>query len=91
MTILRITCTLCEMWSAHQAPLLRRFSPGPPSISPPFEEAVERLATKVLLTMPECVKKTIESVRKHKLTHWDHDRESNLEAILPKSRRQEEV
>jgi 6-oxo-cyclohex-1-ene-carbonyl-CoA hydrolase len=29
------------------------------------------------LTMPECLTKTIESVRKHKLEHWDRNRETN--------------
>ncbi len=27
--------------------------------------------------MPGCLSKTIESVRKHKLSHWDKNRESN--------------
>ena len=27
--------------------------------------------------MPGCLSKTIESVRKHKLEHWDRNRESN--------------
>jgi 6-oxo-cyclohex-1-ene-carbonyl-CoA hydrolase len=27
--------------------------------------------------MPDCLTKTIESVRKHKLEHWDRNRESN--------------
>jgi 6-oxo-cyclohex-1-ene-carbonyl-CoA hydrolase len=27
--------------------------------------------------MPGCVSKTIESVRKHKLAHWDMNRETN--------------
>jgi 6-oxo-cyclohex-1-ene-carbonyl-CoA hydrolase len=29
------------------------------------------------LTMPGCLTKTLESVRKHKLLHWDRNRESN--------------
>jgi 6-oxocyclohex-1-ene-carbonyl-CoA hydrolase len=42
-----------------------------------LDEAVEALATKLLMTMPGCLSKTIESVRKHKLEHWDRNRESN--------------
>jgi 6-oxo-cyclohex-1-ene-carbonyl-CoA hydrolase len=29
------------------------------------------------MTMPDCLSKTIESVRKHKLAHWDRNRETN--------------
>ena len=29
------------------------------------------------MTMPGCLTKTVESVRKHKLAHWDRNRESN--------------
>jgi 6-oxo-cyclohex-1-ene-carbonyl-CoA hydrolase len=29
--------------------------------------------------MPGCLTKTVESVRKHKLEHWDRNRESNRE------------
>jgi 6-oxo-cyclohex-1-ene-carbonyl-CoA hydrolase len=29
------------------------------------------------MTMPGCLAKTIESVRKHKLEHWDRNRETN--------------
>ena len=42
-----------------------------------LDEAVEQLCTKLLHTMPECLTKTIESVRKHKLEHWDRNRETN--------------
>ena len=42
-----------------------------------LDEAVEVLAGKLLQTMPGCVTKTIESVRKHKLAHWDRNRETN--------------
>ncbi len=27
--------------------------------------------------MPDCLTKTIESLRKHKLEHWDRNRETN--------------
>ena len=29
------------------------------------------------MTMPGCLTKTIESLRKHKLEHWDRNRETN--------------
>lgn len=42
-----------------------------------LDEAVDALCTKLLYTMPDCVTKTIESLRKHKLEHWDRNRETN--------------
>ncbi|HZL98841.1 MAG TPA: 6-oxocyclohex-1-ene-1-carbonyl-CoA hydratase, partial [Planctomycetota bacterium] len=42
-----------------------------------LDQEVDRLVTKLALTMPGCLAKTIESVRKHKLEHWDRNRESN--------------
>jgi 6-oxo-cyclohex-1-ene-carbonyl-CoA hydrolase len=42
-----------------------------------LDEAVEGLCTKFLYTMPDCLIKTIESLRKHKLQHWDKNREAN--------------
>ena len=42
-----------------------------------LDEAVEQMCTKLLHTMPDCLTKTIESMRKHKLEHWDRNRESN--------------
>src|SRR6187455_1163161 len=42
-----------------------------------LDEAVDELSTKLLMTMPGCLSKTIESVRKHKLEHWDRNREAN--------------
>jgi len=42
-----------------------------------LDEAVEQMCTKLLYTMPDCLTKTIESLRKHKLEHWDRNRESN--------------
>ena len=42
-----------------------------------LDEAVDRMATKLLYTMPDCLTKTIESLRKHKLEHWDRNRETN--------------
>jgi 6-oxocyclohex-1-ene-carbonyl-CoA hydrolase len=42
-----------------------------------LDHAVEQLCTKLLYTMPDCLIKTIESLRKHKLEHWDQNKESN--------------
>ncbi|HVS31367.1 MAG TPA: 6-oxocyclohex-1-ene-1-carbonyl-CoA hydratase [Thermoanaerobaculia bacterium] len=42
-----------------------------------LDDAVDDLATKLLYTMPDCLTKTVESIRKHKLEHWDRNRESN--------------
>ena len=42
-----------------------------------LDEAVETLCTNLLYTMPDCLIKTIESLRKHKLEHWDRNRETN--------------
>ncbi|MFZ0981089.1 MAG: hypothetical protein WAN23_16925, partial [Candidatus Acidiferrales bacterium] len=42
-----------------------------------LDEAVDQMCTKLLYTMPDCLIKTIESLRKHKLVHWDKNRESN--------------
>jgi 6-oxo-cyclohex-1-ene-carbonyl-CoA hydrolase len=36
----------------------------------PLDEAVERLATRILHTFPDCIRKTLESARKKKLQHW---------------------
>ena len=42
-----------------------------------LDAAVDELVTALALTMPGCLSKTVESVRKHKLAHWDKNRESN--------------
>jgi len=42
-----------------------------------LDHAVDGLCTKLLMTMPGCLSKTVESVRKHKLSHWDQNRETN--------------
>lgn len=42
-----------------------------------LDDAVEQLCTKLLYTMPDCLTKTLESLRKHKLEHWDANKESN--------------
>ncbi len=43
----------------------------------PLDKLVDEMVTKLLMTFPGCTRKTIESVRKHKLEHWDQNKESN--------------
>jgi 6-oxo-cyclohex-1-ene-carbonyl-CoA hydrolase len=42
-----------------------------------LDETVDKLAYSLAMTMPGCLTKTVESLRKHKLQHWDRNRESN--------------
>jgi 6-oxo-cyclohex-1-ene-carbonyl-CoA hydrolase len=42
-----------------------------------LDAEVERLIFKLASTMPGCLSKTIESVRKHKLEHWNRNKETN--------------
>ena len=42
-----------------------------------LDEAVDKICTKLLMTFPDCTTKTIESVRKKKLEHWDRNKETN--------------
>jgi 6-oxocyclohex-1-ene-carbonyl-CoA hydrolase len=42
-----------------------------------LDRAVNRLSAKLLMTMPDCLTKTIESVRKKKLEHWQRNSETN--------------
>ena len=42
-----------------------------------LDKAVELLSTKLLHTMPNCLSKTLNSIRKKKLEHWDKNKESN--------------
>ncbi len=44
-----------------------------------LDEAVETLCTKILMLMPECVSKTLSSLRKHKQWHWDNTSVTNRE------------
>jgi 6-oxo-cyclohex-1-ene-carbonyl-CoA hydrolase len=44
-----------------------------------LDQAVERLCTKLLMLMPECLSKTISSLRKHKQWHWDNTSVTNRE------------
>ena len=42
-----------------------------------LDAAVDSMVTRLMMTMPGCVSKTIQSLRKHKLVHWDKNRETN--------------
>ncbi len=42
-----------------------------------LDEAVQRFVYRLAMTMPGSLSKTIESLRKHKLAHWDRNKESN--------------
>ncbi|MFH1919970.1 MAG: 6-oxocyclohex-1-ene-1-carbonyl-CoA hydratase [Planctomycetota bacterium] len=42
-----------------------------------LDREVSKLVYSLAMTMPGCLTKTIESVRKHKLEHWDRNKESN--------------
>jgi 6-oxo-cyclohex-1-ene-carbonyl-CoA hydrolase len=44
-----------------------------------LDQAVEALCTKLLMLMPDCVSKTVNSVRKHKQRHWDANSITNRE------------
>lgn len=42
-----------------------------------LDAEVDALVYKLANTFPGCLSKTLESVRKHKLEHWDRNRETN--------------
>lgn len=42
-----------------------------------LDTAVEKFCTKLMYTFPNCMSKTINSIRKTKLEHWDKNKESN--------------
>ncbi len=42
-----------------------------------LDEAVEKMCTKLMYLMPNCLSKTINSIRKKKLEYWDKNKESN--------------
>jgi 6-oxo-cyclohex-1-ene-carbonyl-CoA hydrolase len=44
-----------------------------------LDAAVERWCSRILMLMPECVSKTVSSVRKHKQHHWDANSVTNRE------------
>ncbi|MBK7398012.1 MAG: 6-oxocyclohex-1-ene-1-carbonyl-CoA hydratase [Myxococcales bacterium] len=43
----------------------------------PLDQVVDRLATKLLHTFPDCTRKTLESLRKKKLEHWFQNAETS--------------
>ena len=43
----------------------------------PLDKAVNDLVTKLMYTMPDCASKTLNSLRKKKLEHWDRNQQSN--------------
>lgn len=43
----------------------------------PLDAEVDAICTKILNTFPGCMSKSVESVRKHKLAHWDKNKETN--------------
>lgn len=43
----------------------------------PLDAEVDSMCAKLLNTFPGCISKSVESVRKHKLVHWDKNRETN--------------
>ncbi|MFH1700917.1 MAG: 6-oxocyclohex-1-ene-1-carbonyl-CoA hydratase [Candidatus Zixiibacteriota bacterium] len=43
----------------------------------PLDDAVNVLCTKLLYMMPDCINKTVNSMRKKKLEHWDRNQQSN--------------
>jgi 6-oxo-cyclohex-1-ene-carbonyl-CoA hydrolase len=43
----------------------------------PLDKAVNTMTTKLLYTMPDCINKTLNSMRKKKLEHWDRNQQSN--------------
>ncbi|MEI6888110.1 MAG: 6-oxocyclohex-1-ene-1-carbonyl-CoA hydratase [Bacteroidales bacterium] len=42
-----------------------------------LDMAVEKFCTRLMYLMPNCLSKTLNSLRKHKLEHWDKNKESN--------------
>ncbi len=43
----------------------------------PLDAATDELIYSLARTMPGCLTKTVQSVRKHKLEHWDRNKETN--------------
>ena len=42
-----------------------------------LDASVEKMCAKLMMTFPNCLSKTINSIRKKKLEHWDQNKESN--------------
>ncbi len=43
----------------------------------PLDQKVNTLCTKLMYMMPDCINKTLNSLRKKKLEHWDRNQQSN--------------
>jgi len=43
----------------------------------PLDKTVDALSTKLLYMMPDCISKTLNSLRKKKLEHWNQNQQSN--------------
>ena len=43
----------------------------------PLDDAVNKLATSLMYLMPDCTSKTLNSLRKKKLEHWDQNAQTN--------------
>ncbi|MEE8577925.1 MAG: 6-oxocyclohex-1-ene-1-carbonyl-CoA hydratase, partial [candidate division Zixibacteria bacterium] len=43
----------------------------------PLDQLVESFCTKMLYLMPDCINKTLNSLRKKKLEHWDRNQQTN--------------
>jgi 6-oxo-cyclohex-1-ene-carbonyl-CoA hydrolase len=43
----------------------------------PLDNAVDSMVAKLMHTFPGCITKSVESVRKHKLIHWNNNKETN--------------
>jgi 6-oxo-cyclohex-1-ene-carbonyl-CoA hydrolase len=43
----------------------------------PLDAVVDKMLTQLLMTFPSCTQQTIESVRRHKLQHWDRNKEAS--------------
>jgi 6-oxo-cyclohex-1-ene-carbonyl-CoA hydrolase len=54
----------------------KKLSRGQVSLAP-LDKAVDAFVFRLAMTMPGCLTKTVESLRKHKLEHWDRNKESN--------------
>jgi 6-oxo-cyclohex-1-ene-carbonyl-CoA hydrolase len=42
-----------------------------------LDQAVDKMIFSLAMTMPSCLTRTIESIRKHKLDHWDRNKETS--------------
>ncbi|MFO0728957.1 MAG: 6-oxocyclohex-1-ene-1-carbonyl-CoA hydratase [Myxococcota bacterium] len=55
---------------------MRTFERGVVDMSA-LDRRVDELVTSLLMTMPGCLSKTVQSIRKHKLEKWDQNKETN--------------